>query len=159
MSRKRFSPKPQVPKRVDVTSEIVIARPRAAVAAYAADPDTVTSWYRKISSVRWQTEPPLEIGSELAFVAKFLGQELAYTYAVLEYEPGERFVMRTAEGPFPMQTTYTWQDVAGDATRMTLQNRGEPSGYGSLTVPFIGWAIRRANRGDLRRLKRVLEKG
>ncbi len=159
MSPKRPAAKKEEPKHVDVTSEIVIARPRAEVAAYAADPDNVTAWYRKIASVRWKTQPPLEVGSRLAFVAKFLGQDLDYTYEVLEHEPGERFVMRTDEGPFPMETTYTWEDAPGEATRMTLRNRGEPSGYGSLTVPFIGRAIRRANRADLRRLKRVLESG
>ena len=46
------------------------------------------------------------------FVARFLGRRLAYTYEVVDLVPGERLVMRTADGPFPMETTYTWEPGA-----------------------------------------------
>jgi uncharacterized membrane protein len=83
---------------VDVRTEIEIARPRAEVSAYAADPDNATSWYENIKSVQWRTAPPLAVGSQIEFVATFLGRRLAYTYEVVEHSPGERFVMRTADG-------------------------------------------------------------
>jgi uncharacterized membrane protein len=143
---------------VDVVSEITIARPRAEVAAYAADPDNATAWYENIKSVEWRSPPPLAVGSRLAFVAQFLGRRLAYTYEVVDFVPGERFVMRTAQGPFPMETTYGWQDTADGATRMTLRNHGEPAGFAKLTAPMVAAAVRRANRKDLERLKQVLER-
>jgi protein-disulfide isomerase len=142
---------------VDVRTELVIARPRSVVAAYAADPDNATSWYENIKAVEWETEPPLAIGSRIKFVAEFLGRTLAYTYEVGELVPDERLVMSTAQGPFPMETTYTWEDVAGGATRMTLRNRGEPAGFKGLAAPLIARAMRRANEKDLRRLKQILE--
>ena len=142
---------------VDVVSEIEIARPRDAVAAYACDPDNATAWYRNIRSVDWRTPPPLAVGSRLAFVAEFLGRRLTYTYEVVEHVPGERFVMRTAEGPFPMQTTYTWHDAPGGGTAMTLRNRGEPAGFAKLTAAAMAAAMRRANRKDLEQLRAVLE--
>ena len=92
------------------------------------------------------------------FVARFLGRRLEYTYAVREHVPGERFVMSTAEGPFPMETTYTWED-AGGATTMTLRNRGEPIGFAKVAAPMMARAMTRANRADLRRLKEILERG
>jgi uncharacterized protein YndB with AHSA1/START domain len=144
---------------VDVTTETVIDRPRPEVAAYAADPDNATTWYANISSVTWRTTPPLAVGSELDFVARFLGRELAYTYRVLDHVPGERFVMSTAEGPFPMTTTYTWADVPGGGTRMTLRNQGSPSGFGKVAAPAMAVAMRRANSKDLARLKEILETG
>ena len=142
---------------VDVETEIVIARPRDEVAAYAADPGNATAWYRNIASVSWETPPPVSVGTRVAFVASFLGRRLEYTYEVREHLPGERFVMSTAQGPFPMETTYTWQDAGDGATRMTLRNRGEPSGFAKFTGPLMAAAMRRANQKDLDRLKQILE--
>src|SRR5580765_3915419 len=101
---------------VDVVTEIEIARPRTAVAAYAADPDHATAWYKNIASVEWETPPPLAVGSRLRFVAHFLGRTLEYTYEVRGHDPGHRFVMSTAQGPFPMETTYEWADAPSGAT-------------------------------------------
>jgi uncharacterized membrane protein len=144
---------------VDVRTEIEIARPREQVAAYAGDPGNAPEWYENIESVEWLTEPPVAIGSRLAFAARFLGRRLAYTYEVREFVPGERLVMGTAEGPFPMETTYEWVDAPGGGTRMTLRNRGRPSGFTAIAAPALSAAMRRANRKDLARLKRVVEAG
>jgi Polyketide cyclase / dehydrase and lipid transport len=143
---------------VDVVSEISIARARADVAAYACDPDNATEWYENIKSVEWSSPRPLAVGSRIAFVATFLGRRLEYTYEVREMVPGERFVMSTSEGPFPMETTYTFEDAADGATRMTLRNRGEPAGFAKVAAPIMARAIRRANGQDLRRLKALLER-
>jgi uncharacterized membrane protein len=143
---------------VDVATEVVIGRPRAAVAAYASDPENATAWYANIESVRRLT-PGIAVGARFAFVAKFLGRRLEYTYEVREHVPGERFVMSTAEGPFPMETTYAWEDAGDGATRMTLRNRGEPAGFAKVAAPAMARAMRRANQADLRRLKQVLEAG
>jgi hypothetical protein len=142
---------------VDVVSEIEIARPRAEVAAYACDPDNATSWYRNINRVEWATPKPLQVGSKLDFVAQFLGRTIAYTYEVREMTPGERFVMAATGGPFAMETTYTWSDSVGGGTRMTLRNRGRPSGFGKVATPMMTSAMGRANAKDLARLKEILE--
>jgi len=109
---------------VDVLTETVIRRPRDEVAAYAGDPSHAPEWYANISSVEWQTPPPVAVGSRMDFVASFLGRRLAYTYEVAEFDPGRRLVMRTADGPFPMETRYTWEPAGQRGTRMTLRNRG-----------------------------------
>lgn len=142
---------------VDVLTEIIIDRPRADVASYAGDPDNAPEWYVNIESVDWQTPPPLKVGSRLAFVARFLGRRLAYTYEITELIAAERLVMRTAEGPFPMETTYSWESLGESSTRMLLRNRGEPAGFGKLAAPLMASAMRRANRKDLEQLKSILE--
>jgi uncharacterized protein YndB with AHSA1/START domain len=142
---------------VDVVTEIEIARPRDDVAGYAVDPDNAPAWYENIERVRWESPPPAVVGSRIAFVARFLGRRLAYTYEIEALEPGRRLVMSTAEGPFPMETTYTFEPTAGGATRMTLRNRGEPSGFAKMAAPALAGAMRRANHKDLARLKEILE--
>ncbi|MGW7434457.1 SRPBCC family protein [Streptomyces sp. NPDC054849] len=145
--------------KVDVLAEAVIAAPCGRIAAYAADPTNASEWYADITSVDWLPQPPVAVGSKVAFVARFLGRRLAYTYEITAYEPGPRMVMRAAQGPFPMETTYTWEPYGEDAdrTRMTLRNRGEPSGFASIGAAVMAAAMRRAQRKDLAALKALLE--
>jgi len=142
---------------VDVTTTIEIDLSRADVARYASDPTNATAWYKNIKLVEWKTHKPLAIGSAAAFEAEFLGRRLVYTYEVTEFEPGRRLVMRTADGPFPMETTYSFEDTATGGTKMVLRNRGAPAGFSKLAAPFMAPALRRANRKDLSRLKGILE--
>jgi hypothetical protein len=146
-----------VARDVDVLTETVIRRPREEVAAFAGDPTNAPEWYVNISSVEWQTPPPVAVGSRMDFVAHFLGRRIAYTYEVSELVPGERLVMRTAQGPFPMETSYQWESLDAGATRMTLRNRGRPAGFSALVGPFMAGAMRRANRKDLAALRSLLE--
>jgi ligand-binding SRPBCC domain-containing protein len=138
-------------------TEVEISLPRDRVASFAADPDNATAWYANITSVEWKTERPLAVGSRIAFTAQFLGRRLAYTYEVREFEQARRFVMSTQEGPFPMETTYEWDDTASGGTRMKLRNRGAPAGFSRWVAPMMARSMSRANRKDLDRLKRVLE--
>lgn len=142
---------------VDVATEIVIQRPREVVAGYAADPENAPEWYTNIKTVRWESTPPLTVGSRLAFRARFLGRNLDYVYEFSELDPGTKLVMRTAQGPFPMQTTYTWADADGSATRMTLRNSGKSAGFSAVVNLLMAPMMRRAMQKDLATLKRILE--
>ena len=142
---------------VDVLTDVIINRPTPTVSAYAADPANAPAWYVNIESAQWKTPPPLRTGAQIAFAAHFLGRRLQYTYQVVEFVPGKRLVMRTAQGPFPMETTYTWQAIDDHSTWMTLRNRGEPAGFSQLATPLMTIAIRRANRKDLRNLRVILQ--
>jgi Polyketide cyclase / dehydrase and lipid transport len=142
---------------VDVVTEIEIGRSRLEVAPYAVDPDNATSWYRNIKRVEWKSPRPLQVGSQIAFVARFLGRTISYTYEIKEMVPAERLVMATAEGPFAMETTYEFSDTPNGGTKMTLRNRGTPSGFSKIAAPMMTSAMRRANTKDLARLKEICE--
>src|SRR3954469_24960467 len=118
-------------------------------------PRNAPDWYANIAAVEFA--PPLAVGARATFVAHFLGRRLEYTYEIRELVPGKRLVMSTAQGPFPMETTYTFADAPAGATRMTLRNRGEPAGFARVAAPVMARAMKRANGKDLRRLKEILE--
>ena len=142
---------------VDVTEAVVIERPVTEVAEFAGDPANAPTWYRRIESAEWQTEPPMMLGSLITFRARVLGRDLVYTYQVVEFTPGEQLAMRIAGGPFPINTIYTWRPVGHRVTHMTLRNHGEPQGLARLAAPLIAAAMRRSVRQDLGRLKQLLE--
>ena len=127
------------------------------MSSYAGDPSNAPDWYVNIVSVDWKTAPPVRVGSQVEFVARFLGRTLRYTYEFAEVVAGERVVMRTRQGPFPMETTYTWVAESDGSTRMTLRNRGEPAGFSKVMAPLMKPAMRRANHKDLATLKALLE--
>jgi uncharacterized membrane protein len=142
---------------VDIITEIVINRPLYKVADYAADPDNAPEWYVNIKSAEWKSPKTLTVGSQIAFKAQFLGRQLVYTYEVVEFIPCQKLVMRTAEGPFPMETTYTWAAVDDAHTSMTLRNAGQPSGFSSLFAPLMATMMKKANNKDLKKIKEILE--
>ncbi|MGR3763192.1 SRPBCC family protein [Rossellomorea sp. NS-SX7] len=142
---------------VDIKTEITIQCPLVKVSSYASNPDYAPEWYDNIDSAKWLTEKPLALDSQIAFKAKFLGRELAYVYEIEEYIPGERLVMKTANGPFPMKTTYTWEDLGENGTKMMLRNQGEPSGFSKVFTPFMSMFMKKANQKDLRKIKQILE--
>lgn len=143
---------------VEVSTETVINRPVDVVAAYAADPTNAPEWYSNISAAEWDGDGGTEAGSRVKLTAKFMGMTMPpYTYTVVSHEPGSSFVMRTEDGPFPVETTYTWTAIDGDSTHMTLTNRGEPSGLASLTAPMVTNGMRKALPKDLAQLKAILE--
>ncbi|RKR13745.1 SRPBCC family protein [Arthrobacter oryzae] len=142
---------------VDVLTEIVIHRPRGVVASYASNPENAPEWYTNIKAVDWETAPPLTVGSRVAFRAHFLGRDLDYVYEFTELDPGARLVMQTAQGPFPMQTTYTWADADDSSTRMALRNTGKPAGFSAVVNLVMAPMMRRAMQKDLAKLKQILE--
>jgi hypothetical protein len=142
---------------VDVLTETTIHRPLMEVAQFAADPANAPQWYVNIKAVEWKTEPVVRVGAKAAFVAHFLGRKLSYTYQIAVYEPNAKLVMRTAEGPFPMETSYSWEATGAASTRMALRNRGEPKGFSMVMAPILAAAMRQANTKDLAKLKALLE--
>ncbi|MDH5398077.1 MAG: SRPBCC family protein [Cyclobacteriaceae bacterium] len=142
---------------VDVRTEIIINKPLDIVAEYTADPDNAPEWYENIKSAEWLTPRFLEVGSKIAFAAYFLGNKLAYTYEVKLYVPNQKLIMQTAEGPFPMETTYAWYPVGEGKTRMILRNSGQLLGISKWLRPFIAAMMKRANKKDLKNLKEMLE--
>jgi Polyketide cyclase / dehydrase and lipid transport len=143
---------------VDVNTEIIIKSPLKEVSEYAANPENAPKWYVNIQSAEWKSPKQLNVGALIAFNAQFLGKNLSYIYKIIEYKPGEKLIMRTENGPFPMETTYTWEELDLTHTRMTLRNRGIPTGFSKFLTPFMSMMMKRANNKDLKKIKIILER-
>ncbi|WP_130014501.1 SRPBCC family protein [Serinicoccus sediminis] len=146
---------------MDVTVATIFDAPRALVAAVSGDPDQAMRWYANIRSVRWRGPAEVVEGARIDFVARFLGRQLAYTYVIVDLVPQERMVMRTEDGPFPMETTYTWWDeepggTGRPRTGMSVRNAGRPSAMTTLASGAVTLGMKRAMRRDLERLRLVL---
>lgn len=144
---------------VDVQTEITINKPLHVVAEYSMNPDNAPEWYFNIKSAEWLTSKPITTGSLIAFKAEFLRKKLSYVYEITDLIPGRKMVMRTADGPFTMETTYTWEAIDNSTTKMTLRNRGAPTGFSKIFSPFMKMMMRKANRKDLAMLKNIVEAG
>jgi hypothetical protein len=142
---------------VDVATEIQIKSPLGVVYEYSSHPDNASEWYVNIKSSEWITPKPLGVGSKIKFTAEFLGRQLNYVYEVVELIPEQKLIMRTANGPFQMETTYMWESLDENKTRMILINRGKPKGFSKLLTPFMEIAMRKANKKDLKLLKELIE--
>src|SRR2546430_4726668 len=104
--------------QVRVCRVIEIDRPRSEVAAFVVDPARAREWYGDVRDVRWNRRP-VAVGPRLAFAAAFLCRESGYIYEVTELVPDERYAMSRAEGPFPLETVYSWEDIGGGRTPVT----------------------------------------
>jgi uncharacterized membrane protein len=143
---------------IHVEEQIRIQRPRAEVAAWAADPDNAPRWRKDVDKVEWKSQPPLRTGARIALTTPSLGLPLAYRYTVEEHVPGERTVLRTEEGPFPIETTLSFADAGDGATEVMLTTSGEKKGS-KVANRILERTIRRTSRKDLARLKKILESG
>ncbi len=141
---------------VDVRAEVVVERPRTVVAEFAMNPANDTRWIGGIETARLLTEPPFRQGSQTERVSSFLGKRIEYVMEAAEHRPGERLVLRTVEGPFPMHVTYDFADV-GSATRVRVHIEGNASGFYRLAAPLLTRAVKRSLNGDLTRLREQLE--
>jgi uncharacterized membrane protein len=141
---------------IEVSSHIQIGRPRDEVGAYALNLDNARKWVANLISVEWITPPPLADRSRIRLVTEVFGYRWKAAYEVVSLAPAERLVMR-AERPFLMEVRYILESITATSTDITVRGRVDPGGFLSYFAPMIADELRKAYRGDLLRLKSILE--
>lgn len=142
---------------VYVTTDIFINRPKADVAAYVMDTKNTPSWIDGVNAVEWITEQPLQVGSKISFIPRYLGKTFEATYEVVRLRADKELVLRTGKGPFPRETTILWETTSNGGTKMTVKSRGEPTDLFKLFTPYITNSLRRSSKKYLVQLKLQLE--
>jgi ligand-binding SRPBCC domain-containing protein len=145
-----------------VEEEIIIRRPPEDVFAFTTAPENDRLWSSTAVERRVESEGPVQVGTRIKAVDKFLGRRIESTFEVTEHEPNRRSAIKFVSGPFPAEGTYTFEPAPeGTRFRWSLQ---APPGLGGLflgrvTDPLVTRMFRRRLQRDLRRLKDVLEGG
>jgi hypothetical protein len=140
---------------IDVHVEIVIARPRAVVAAYMFDPANDAAWTTGVVECRPLVPGRLRPGSAVERLVRFAGRRFWYRYDVIAAE-GDRFVEMNVEKPFPMRVRYELEDE-GAGTRATIRASGDPGGFFRFAGPLLAPMVRRNIGKDLELLKARVE--
>jgi carbon monoxide dehydrogenase subunit G len=142
-----------------VEEEIVIDRPTEDVFEFVTTPENDLEWFSPAVERARESEGPIDVGSRIRAVDKFLGRRIESTLEVTEHMPSTRSSIRL-EGPMAARGTYVLEP-AGTGTRFKWILEAE-SGLGGLylgriTDPLVTFMFRRRIKSDLRRLKDRLE--
>lgn len=142
---------------VDVACEVVIARPRAEVAAFMFEPRNDAIWTTGVIEVRAITDGLLRTGSQVERISKFLGRRFGYLVDVVDHQD-DTFVEMRVEKPFPMRIRYQLDDCP-EGTRAQIRTTGEPRGFFRVAAPLMTRMVRRSIDNDLANLREYLEGG
>ena len=142
---------------IDVTATIAIERPVEEVAAWVMDPANDLAWIRALTDSHRLGDATVGPGLRVSRTAKMMGRPMTYVTEVAEYAP-TRMVMKTVEGPFPMVVTYEFAPVGAAASTVSVRNQGGSGLMFRLLSKPMGWMVNSRVRGDLKQMKRVLER-
>ena len=145
---------------LEVTTKLVIAKPRERVAEFAAEPDNAPKWRSRVKSVTWKTERPVTVGSRIAFEAQNSGKKGGTVFEVTMFEPGHAMKMRSIGAPYPLELIYVWEEgeTAG-TTNCKVISRAKPEGLNKVISPFLKGQYKSDNLADLKKLKEIVERG
>lgn len=143
-----------------VEEEIIIDRPPEDVFAFVTAPENDRLWSSTAVERHVESGGPVQVGTRINAVDKFLGRRIESTFEVTEHEPNRRSAIRFVSGPIRAVGSYTLEPANG-GTRFGWVLEAPP-GLGGLylgraTDRLVTWMFRRRLQRDLRRLKAVLE--
>jgi len=140
---------------VDVKAEIVVDRPRSAVAELMFDPKSDTIWNTTITKSFPQTPGRLRQGSKTEHVGVFAGRAYSAIREVTHDEPEKSLDMAVNE-PFEMKVRYELSDAPkGTNVSIRIQSVGEI--LYQMPPAVLSKKVHETLVEDLKRLKRHLE--
>jgi uncharacterized protein YndB with AHSA1/START domain len=135
-----------------------IERPVPEVFAGLVNFDRVPDWNSGVVQVRWEPGPPLDVGTTIVYVGKFLGRSFESPSEVTEYVPDVKYSSRTTSGPFDLEVENTLEPVDG-GTRITSLFRGESRGFFKVAEPVMVRLAKNQFETSTDNFKALLEAG
>jgi uncharacterized protein YndB with AHSA1/START domain len=140
--------------RIEIS--LVINRPIDEVFTFVSNSENLPRWRSTSLEVKKTSKEPLGVGGTFRGRFTFLGRQFDGNIVVTAYEPNRVYVSKIAEGPFPLETSYTLEPVE-NGTHVTFVVVGEPGGFFKLAEPLVVSMAKRTYNTDLQNLKELLE--
>ena len=141
---------------MEITHSVVIESPVEEVFAYAGDPANDSSWATVMVESRMTSDGPVQKGSTLVEVMRFLGKRIETECEVTEYEANSRIAFTMVAGPNKGAHERTFESAEG-GTRVTMLTRGDSTGLFKLADPVLKRIAAKQMAADLGILKELLE--
>ena len=130
-----------------IEDSVSIARPPEVVYAFLRDLERGPEWQDSLESV------DVEAGTEVRQIG---GRRATAHFLVMEDDPPRRLVIRSEGGPADARAAFELEPD-GDGTRVLFTLDVDLRGAARLAAGVVKAAAQRETRGNLRRLKEVLE--
>jgi uncharacterized membrane protein len=140
--------------KVDHT--FTVDAPATVVFEYLTDLERGPVWQSSLLEAHLSPEGPIQKGTEIREVRKFLGRKMESTVEVTEFEPDRLFGGRVLSGPVPWEFLYRFEEANG-STRVDFQMEGEPGWFFKLAEPLVVRTVEKQLVADLSTLKELVE--
>jgi hypothetical protein len=141
---------------VGQSATIFIDRPSAEVFDYVMDVRHDAEWRTGVVEAAYTSDEPHGVGATGFDRIEANGREMVQTWTTFEYQPGVLARWTLDSGPIRGVGGYIC-DESGQGTSFTLEAHVKPAGWYRLLGPLFGIIGRRQNRGDVQKLKAILE--
>jgi carbon monoxide dehydrogenase subunit G len=141
-----------------VVESVVIERTPEEVWKVVADLDTHAEWRPAIVELRQVSGGPLGVGSRIREVLSWRGREIVIDDVVTAFEPPHRLGIHGGWKAADFDVDFRLEPH-GDGTEVTMDWPLHPKSLlMKVAAPFMGGAMRRATREELRLLKEFVER-
>lgn len=137
-------------------ASIEIDRPAKDVFAYAATVDHFPEWSSEAIEAEQISEGPLQVGTRIRAVGKFLGRRVEQTIEVTTYEPAKEFAFKSVSGPFKSELSITFAGSDGK-TNVTEAVDVESGGFFGVADPLFARMMGRQFETNLHTMKDLVE--
>jgi uncharacterized membrane protein len=139
-----------------IEGSIEIKRPIDQVFAYVTDMDNLSKWVPAMEEVQHTSPGQMGVGTTLKGVYKIMGQRMAWTSKVTEYEPNKKWGESISSGSMLSEELLIFEPISA-GTKFTLLYEMKVGGFLKLFAPLMASSMRKQTKANLAKLKKNLE--
>jgi len=138
-----------------INETISISRNPEPIWNYLMDVSNDVYWRNGITKAEWTSQPPYGIGSTGEHIHKDMG---AMNWEITRFEDGRSYEFVHTAGGLKGSIAIFQVDPENNGSRLNVQMRVSGPLIMRIMMVFMGKMMRKAVRGDLKKLKELMEK-